>query len=114
MLTELSYYDTINGRNRLLYSEKAARALEALALPAFRLASVQGKYPAVGKQAKEVYLLEIVSALVSRPSESQVPALSPEEEAVAMALLDLLAYAQWRELNLGRAIMLVHLRRSEV
>lgn len=113
MLNEISYYETIGGKSRLLYTDRGARLLALLAVPAHRLAQMQGKWPNISLPPRETYLLEIIKNLSNIPAQPEILALSAEEEAVGKALLDILAYAQGRGLDIGRAVMLVHLKRSE-
>ena len=117
MLDQFSYYDNFPGKlgrplSRLLYAEPAAVGVQALVVPAYRLEDAQGKWPSLGKREKEVHLMEIVREVgrACAPGQSpKIPAITNEEEAVAQAMLKLLAYSGGRGMNLGRLLLVVHL-----
>lgn len=110
-LAELSYYQTIGKKSRLVYSEGAARAINGLIIPAYRFADAQGQWPAIGNKPKSAHAFTIIqrAAHLSEDGQSKrIPALTIEEEALAETLLAILAYAGGRNIDLGRAAILVH------
>lgn len=120
ILMELTYFAQVNGQNRLLYNEAAAKTVVELARPAYRLAVVQGKWPAGGRAPMEMQL-ELVKQIgllaeASKKGEdarsAAIPALSAEEEQVANLLLGIFDYCAGRSIDLGRAMMLTHMHQA--
>jgi len=110
-LSELGYYQTIEKKSRLVYGENAVRAINGLVVPAYRLSDAQGNWPSIGGKPKSAHAFALVQKLSGLAAEGQskkIPALSHEEEALAELLLGVLAYAGGRNIDLGRAMMLVH------
>ncbi len=117
ILAELSYFGSVNGGQRLLYNETAARVVVELGRPAHRLAVAQGKWPAAGRAAmemqlemvKEVGILAEASGGGEDLRSAKIPALSQEEHQCARVLLSLFDYCTGRGIDLGKAMMLAHM-----
>lgn len=115
-IQELGYYQTLGKKSRLVFSEGAVRAINGLIIPPYRLSDAVGNWPAIGGKPKQAHAFSLVQKLSNLGEDGpskKIPALSREEEALAELLLGILAYAGGRNIDLGRAAMLVHYKNCE-
>lgn len=127
MLNELSFFSPIAGSSRLLYNENAARLQQELTVPAHRAALARGDWAqSQNKNNNDARAMRIVRDVCMAPDAlrngalcGELPAITMAELHCARALLSLLDYCAGNNLNIGRAMMLVHAqdaakRRNEI
>lgn len=110
-LDELIFEQVLGAKRRLLYTERAGAILQQLTLPAYRAQIAAGRWPLVGPLPQSEYLIELVQLIAQLTSAKQtLLSQRDEEEVLGKLLLRLFAYASGRKLNLGAAMVRVHLQ----
>lgn len=115
MLEALTYY---NAKNQLCYNEAASKAINSLILPAYRQQLAKGNWKLTSERSVEglaigiaVHVFDIHAAATKPAVASQeIPAISAEELHAAKLFLAVCDYCAGRNLDLGRAVLLVHTR----
>ena len=120
IIEHFAHFTSIQGQQRLVYTETGAKALTALCTPAYRTSIASGRWPAGGKSAAEAQLgiIREVGLLGQACEQGKfarsnfIPALTLEEEKAAEVMLELMDYCAGRGIDIGRAVMLKHMWRA--
>jgi hypothetical protein len=108
-LDALVYEQILNGKRKLLYTERAGAVVHQLMLPAYRHEISQGRWPIVGPLPQSEHLIRMVQETGKMFDCGVRGNAIGEANACAQLLLQVFAYAAGRKLDLGGAVVRTHM-----